>query len=236
MRKLTYSYVFQQFKNKGKLLLENNYINNNKPMKYQCSCGNVGYITYNQLQFRKSNYCLNCKPIWNKKNIEEVYDFFKKNDCELLEKDFINTHTKMKYRCSCGNISYITFHDFKSGHRCMNCGSKERSGDKNGKWNPEMTNDERKEAQEWIRGNEHKIWVKTIFQRDKYICQTCNTHKNRLNAHHILNWRTHKELRTIVDNGITMCKDCHKEFHMKYGKINNNAEQIKEFKFEVKNG
>lgn len=139
----------------------------------------------------------------------------------------------MKYRCSCGGVSYITFHDFQSGHRCMNCGSKQRSGNKNGKWNSEMTNEERKEAKQWMRSNEHKIWVKSIFKRDKYICQTCNTHKNRLNAHHILNWKTYKALRTDINNGITMCVDCHKEFHMKYGKRDNNIEQIKEFKIGV---
>lgn len=204
-------------------------------MNYKCVCGNIGYISYSELKSnrKEKNKCKKCSSAWNKTNYNEIYSFFEKNNCELLEKKFINTHTKMKYRCFCGNISYITFNDFRYGHRCMNCGSKERSGEKNGKWNSEMTDEDRKEASQWMKTNEHKIWVKSVLKRDKYICQICDEHKNHLNAHHILNWRTHKDLRIDINNGITLCEDCHKEFHMKYGKKNNNLEQIAKSKAEV---
>lgn len=164
---------------------------------------------------------------------EEIVQFFKNNNCELLETEFINIHVKMKYRCSCGNITFINFNDFRNGHRCMKCGSKKRSGEKNGNWNPEMTNEDRNEKKQWDRGNERKIWIKSVFQRDKYLCQVCHRRKPHLNVHHILNWKTHKELRTTINNGITMCVDCHKEFHMKYGKRDNNIEQVNEFKLGV---
>ena len=49
------------------------------------------------------------------------------------------------------------------------------------------------------------------------------------NAHHILNYAEHKELRLNVDNGITFCVDCHKIFHKRFGYKNNNKEQINEF-------
>lgn len=41
MKKLTYDYVVQQFKNNGKELLEETYINSRIRMKYKCSCGNI---------------------------------------------------------------------------------------------------------------------------------------------------------------------------------------------------
>jgi len=38
---------------------------------------------------------------------EYVYNYFKKQGCELLEMEYIGGTTKMKYICKCGNISSI---------------------------------------------------------------------------------------------------------------------------------
>ncbi len=53
---------------------------------------------------------------------EYVYKYFKEQGCELLEEEYINSGTKMKYRCNCGNVRKITFASFKKGHRCKECG------------------------------------------------------------------------------------------------------------------
>lgn len=53
--------------------------------------------------------------------INEVKELFRQENCMLLEKDYINSTTKMKYQCSCGNESYITFSKFKQGQRCKRC-------------------------------------------------------------------------------------------------------------------
>lgn len=64
----------------------------------------------------------------NKKyTYEEVYNYFKEQGCELLEKEYINTHTKMKYICCCGSIDYKTFAHFRRGQRCKKCKSKKLS-------------------------------------------------------------------------------------------------------------
>jgi len=56
-----------------------------------------------------------------KKTLNEVIKYFKDNGCELLENEYFNAHVKMKYRCSCGNVSFINFNNFRSGKRC-GCG------------------------------------------------------------------------------------------------------------------
>jgi hypothetical protein len=48
---------------------------------------------------------------------EFVESYFMKQDCKLLSR-YINNRTKIKYMCKCGNISTITFGDFKHGRRC----------------------------------------------------------------------------------------------------------------------
>lgn len=63
-----------------------------------------------------------------------VYDCFKKQGCELLEKEYINCSTKMRYRCSCENISETTFAHFLTGKRCKKCGIEKRSGENSSNW------------------------------------------------------------------------------------------------------
>ena len=44
-----------------------------------------------------------------------------------------------------------------------------------------------------------------------------------------MNYSEYEELRTDVNNGITMCKECHKDFHTKYGYKNNDFMQLVDF-------
>jgi len=53
------------------------------------------------------------------------------------------------------------------------------------------------------------VWRKAVFERDDYTCQECNLKGCYLEAHHIKAKATHPELAFDVDNGITLCKDCH---------------------------
>jgi hypothetical protein len=61
-----------------------------------------------------------------KYNIEIVKKIFKDNHCELLENEYINNHTKMKYTCSCKNTSEIQLKCFIKGIRCMKCKGNEK--------------------------------------------------------------------------------------------------------------
>lgn len=57
-------------------------------------------------------------------------------------------------------------------------------------------------------------WRKEVLKRDEYKCTKCNN-KKRLEAHHIKKFSKYKELRFELDNGITLCKECHKVIHRK---------------------
>ena len=59
---------------------------------------------------------------------------------------------------------------------------------------------------------QYKKWRLLIYKRDHYCCQwpNCSTRKT-LQAHHIHPWSQFPGLRYHPDNGITLCKNHHKQ-------------------------
>lgn len=58
----------------------------------------------------------------------------------------------------------------------------------------------------------YKAWRAAVRRRDRSTCQMpgCKR-KRRLQVHHIQKWSTNPSLRFDINNGITLCYDCHKD-------------------------
>lgn len=79
-----------------------------------------------------------------------------------------------------------------------------------------------------------KLWRNSIYERDYFTCKKCGKKSEAgrrifLHPHHIQNFAQYPKLRFAIDNGITLCKDCHRLFHKLYGFKNNNYQQIIDF-------
>lgn len=61
-------------------------------------------------------------------------------------------------------------------------------------------------------GSEVKKWRMAVYKRDNYTCQHCGS-KSELQAHHIIEWAKDETQRFNVDNGLTLCIDCHGKVH-----------------------
>jgi len=58
----------------------------------------------------------------NKKlTIEYVRSEFEKEGCTLLSEEYVNSKTKLNYRCSKGHEHSIKFNNWKNGDRCSTC-------------------------------------------------------------------------------------------------------------------
>lgn len=65
---------------------------------------------------------------------------------------------------------------------------------------------------------EYKLWRKAVFERDKYTCVWCGKRGVELHADHIKQFAYYPELRFAIDNGRTLCIDCHKTTYTYAGK------------------
>lgn len=58
---------------------------------------------------------------------------------------------------------------------------------------------------------ENTLWRKQVFERDDYTCQNCKTKGGKLQADHIKPYFLYPDLRWDINNGRTLCVDCHKK-------------------------
>ena len=68
------------------------------------------------------------------------------------------------------------------------------------------------------RNSKYYNWRRGVFERDNYTCQECSIKSGNgkavyLEAHHIKSWVKYKKLRFNINNGITLCRKCHKLKH-----------------------
>lgn len=57
---------------------------------------------------------------------------------------------------------------------------------------------------------EYKLWRESVFKRDNYTCVWCLRRGGKIHADHIKPFAYFPELRFAIDNGRTLCIDCHK--------------------------
>jgi 5-methylcytosine-specific restriction endonuclease McrA len=55
-------------------------------------------------------------------------------------------------------------------------------------------------------------WAKDVKARDGYKCVSCGSLDN-LHSHHIQHKAKAPNLKYVIENGITLCSDCHADAH-----------------------
>lgn len=87
----------------------------------------------------------------------------------------------------------------------------------------------------------YREFRRDVFIRDHFTCQCCGAKNYKghhgtviLEAHHLNNFKDYIDERYDVNNGVTLCKECHKKFHSMYGKKHTVKKQYYEFLEKIK--
>lgn len=186
---------------------------------------NVRFISHHQ-EYRPFSYCKECE----RKNDSERYHHV----CSMCGKEYksgrkdndkcVECHRELMKQ---DKVMYKYKERDFSGEKNPMYG-RQRFGEENPNYKPHKTQEER-EYGRLLEG--YGVWRKSVYSRDNYTCQSCFDEKGgNLVAHHLDGYHWYTEGRTNVDNGVTLCRPCHKKFHSLYGNFNNTKEQFMKFK------
>lgn len=150
----------------------------------------------------------------------------------LVKVDDLLPYSKVhvQVRCDyCGKIHETTYsqynlHNHQGKTYCHACAIKVLSaGENHYRWENNKTNEERITKRQYP---EYVDFTKRVLIRDKYSCKCCGATNCKLSVHHLDSYDWCIEKRLDDSNGITLCENCHKNFHSLCGYGNNTREQF----------
>ena len=157
-------------------------------------------LTLKVSEIKNNSLCLNCGV-----------DFYSRKKCatrtpkycskECYAKSLLIDKTKQCKACG------VTFETYKHQqvYCSLKCASELKRGENSHWWRGGVT-DKNESAR---KSKEYKEWREAVFTRDSYTCQACKKTGVQLHADHIKPFAYFIESRFDVDNGRTLCVECH---------------------------
>ena len=211
------------------------YKNNHIKMPFKCSVHNIIFYSTAKQIFHSKENCPKCigqhrRKLYLKTNAEFLQELKDKNIDVLPLEDYNGGDVKILFKCSCGENWYTTPNRVLLGNHCKKCGYSRMAGEKNYFYNPNLTSEDRELSQYRYRNPQYREFRDSCFARDNYTCRiTGKVSTGDIVVHHLNGFNWDIKNRANTDNGITLNKIIHKEFHRLYGKGNNTKEQFLEF-------
>ena len=200
--------------------------------KYEClcECGKTVYVNPQYLYDSKTPSCKSCsRPSRRPSSWRNIKGkrFGRLMVLEEYPKRNISQSSKWLCKCDCGRTKIIDGTSLRSGmSRSCGCLQKEMlSGENSRFWKGGVSEENLR-----IRSSYRYLkWAAEVKTRDFHTCQCCG-HKTQekwgLHSHHILSFMDNPSVRFDIDNGITLCGQCHDEFHEMCGNGKNTKEQL----------
>lgn len=207
----------------GKLVINKRISSKNNTVLCKCDCGNeVEILAPNLIQGRKK-HC-GCDKYADRDETGKTYGRWK-----VLGKHE-NSFEKWECRCDCGNEGVVARTNLINGwSKSCGCLQKERATE-GGKRNRRFSVQDARYRK--TRPNVNS-WRKQVMERDGGRCQICGTTENIV-VHHKNGWHVDVDGRMDVENGASVCREHHNDFHSKYGKGNSTMEQWEQYKTEMR--
>lgn len=202
---------------------------NKKLVDAKCHCGLVFRTMLESLKRNKTKSCGKCR----KRNIVGK-EFGNLKVIKFADK-YTNGAAIWICLCYCGKEIELSSKQLnkKSRTSCgcdkrirLLAGAQKRSGINSHFYKNTITDEERAKRR---RKGQNIFFVNSVFKRDNYTCKKCHKRGGELNAHHMDSYHWYINGRTDVNNGITLCVECHNLFHSIYGKTWNTKAQFLQF-------
>lgn len=144
--------------------------------------------------------------------------------CDNCKKEFYRSGSLVKNNNFCCRECWYKW--FKNNFKSEDSPNYGRKGINHPSYKLDKPDNER-QGKRLIEG--YSDFVKDVMERDNYACKSCGSRGGYLNVHHLNSYHWDKVNRINVNNGITLCKECHKNFHKIYGRKYNTKEQFEEW-------
>lgn len=157
--------------------------------------------------------------------------------CTVCNKEYYVVHSRVEKSKWCSSECWSKRGETKNTNLCLHCGKEfKRYGvskycsrvcshlDMVGSKSPTWIDGKSLERDRARLGTEVREWRIQVYKRDNYTCQKCGYKGKEIQAHHIIEWAKDESQRFNIDNGMTLCIDCHGKIH------NRNFRQMKESK------
>ena len=235
-KKLTFEQVKYKIESDGYTLLSTEYINSESYLFVRCPEGHEYEVKYNNwvtgYRCAKCFYIKNSGkgnpnyqggvtktnlPLYNTfasklENYQKVYKINKNNlellgvECAHCKKVFVPTRYSVSMRLLAINGTHTGDSNLYCSSNCKNnCSTYKQV--KYYKYNKPNKNNR----------IDQENWAKLIKERDSYVCQKCGIKEDIMYAHHIDPIILNPIESLDLDNGLTLCKKCHKEVHSELG-------------------
>lgn len=138
--------------------------------------------------------------------------------------------------CKCGNYKEVRSSYLRNG-QVLSCGCYHKmiiNGHNNPNYKPTLTIEHRKKTRNQLFSSSQSTFRNRVLKRDDYACKICDSTKP-LVAHHLNSYNSYEVGRFDINNGITLCESCHRNFHKEYGYGDNTTEQFENFKGGIVN-
>ena len=168
--------------------------------------------------------CPESLELWSDKNSKSPYEYTSHSSQKVWWKCENGIHDDYKRKISNSNIYHFG---------CPECEVENHvypTGENAPSWKGGVCN----ESMKIRKSTKYKNWRSSIFEKDNYTCQCCGKYSGRLQAHHIYSFAEYESLRFDINNGVTMCFNCHDStavdsLHNLYGVHDLTPQQLEEY-------
>lgn len=183
-----------------------------------CKIKNIGTPKMNS-KFKRYEQKIILYDDYSKKQIKSLIigddvffgDEFEKGDYVLVIGDYFKSHSipykihKIKHLESTGDVS----EEWRLKYHAYICWDHTEVLQK-------KSQDKSNNSSVSRNSSSYNAWKDAVLTRDK-VCQCCGGDKYP-EVHHIFGYKDNESLRENPENGIVLCKWCHKKYHSYYGK------------------